>query len=65
LYIVQGPGEARILLSSEDFVSNETEAIEILLDADDVTIRSIPSLTVYNSTNVSFFIYYNGTAFIY
>jgi hypothetical protein len=50
---VQGPGEAQILLSNEDFVSNQTTGIEIILDSNFAIIRSLSSQMEYNSTNVS------------
>jgi hypothetical protein len=54
-FTVQGSGEAQILLSDEDFVSNQTNGIEILLDSNFAIIRSLSSLMEYNSTNVSIF----------
>jgi hypothetical protein len=55
LFTVQGSGEAQILLSNEDFVSNQTIGIEILLDSNSAIIRSLSSQMEYNSTNVSIF----------
>jgi hypothetical protein len=53
---VQGSGEAQILLSDEEFVMNQTDGIEILLDQNFATIRSLSSQMEYNSTNVSIFL---------
>ena len=53
LFLVQGAGEARLLLSSEDFTSNQTVAIEIVMNPESILIRSQPSMMEYNSTNVS------------
>jgi hypothetical protein len=52
---VQGSGEAQILLSDEEFVMNQTDGIEIILDQNFATIRSLSSQMEYNSTNVSIF----------
>ena len=52
---MQGSGEAQILLSNEDFVMNQTDGIEIVLDQNFAIIRSLSSQMEYNSTNVSIF----------
>lgn len=52
---MQGSGEAQILLSDEEFVMNQTDGIEILLNQNFATIRSLSSQMEYNSTNVSIF----------
>ena len=54
--LVLGAGEARILLSSDEF-DNTTDSVEVILAPTYAVIRRLPSLTEYNSTNVSFFVF--------